>query len=92
MLEWYEAYADYRDRMARIEELVERVARELLGTTTVAFRGHEIDLARSLAPYAVHRVAGCAGASGPADAGGAPCTAGRARGRHRCGPGLAAEQ
>ena len=45
MLEWYEAYADYRDTMARIEELVERVAREVLGTTTVTFRGHEIDLA-----------------------------------------------
>ena len=30
MLEWYEAYADYRDTMARIEELVERVALEVL--------------------------------------------------------------
>jgi lysyl-tRNA synthetase, class II len=45
MLEWYEAYADYRDTMARIEELVEQVAREVLGTTVVQFRGHEIDLA-----------------------------------------------
>ena len=44
MLEWYEAYADYHDTMARIEELVERVAREVLGTTVVTFRGHEIDL------------------------------------------------
>ena len=26
-LEWYEAYADYHDTMARIEQLVERVAR-----------------------------------------------------------------
>jgi lysyl-tRNA synthetase class 2 len=46
MLEWYEAYADYRDTMARIEELVELVAREVMGTTNVAFRGNEIDLAR----------------------------------------------
>ena len=46
MLEWYEAYADYRDTMERIERLVARVARETLGTTTVTFRGHEIDLAR----------------------------------------------
>ncbi len=45
MLEWYEAYADYRDTMERIEQLVERVAREVLGTTAVTFRGHEIDLA-----------------------------------------------
>lgn len=45
MLEWYEAYADYGDTMARIERLVERVAREVRGTTVVSFRGHEIDLA-----------------------------------------------
>jgi lysyl-tRNA synthetase, class II len=44
MVEWYEAYADYRDTMARIEELVETVAHETLGRTTVAFRGHEVDL------------------------------------------------
>ncbi len=44
MLEWYEAYADYRDTMARVEELVEHVAQEVLGTTKVSFRGHEIDL------------------------------------------------
>jgi lysyl-tRNA synthetase class 2 len=44
MLEWYEAYADYRDTMARIEQLVEAVALEVLGTTTVSFRGREIEL------------------------------------------------
>jgi lysyl-tRNA synthetase class 2 len=44
MVEWYEAYADYTDTMARIEELVETVARETIGTTTVTFRGHDIDL------------------------------------------------
>jgi lysyl-tRNA synthetase class 2 len=44
MLEWYEAYADYRDTMERIERLVERVAQEVLGRTTVTFRGHEVDL------------------------------------------------
>jgi lysyl-tRNA synthetase, class II len=46
MVEWYEAYADYGDTMARIEELVETVANEVLGTTKVLFKGHEIDLAR----------------------------------------------
>ncbi len=45
MLEWYEAYADYRDAMARIEKLVETVALEVVGTSKVAFRGAEIDLA-----------------------------------------------
>jgi lysyl-tRNA synthetase class 2 len=44
MLEWYEAYADYRDAMARIETLLERVAREVLGTTEVTFREHTVDL------------------------------------------------
>jgi lysyl-tRNA synthetase, class II len=46
MLEWYEAYADYEDTMARIEELVERVALAVLGTTKASFRGHDVDLKR----------------------------------------------
>jgi len=45
MLEWYEAYADYRDTMARVETLVEAVALEVIGTTKVTFRDAEIDLA-----------------------------------------------
>jgi lysyl-tRNA synthetase class 2 len=45
MLEWYEAYADYRDTMARMEELVAHVAEETIGTTKATFRGHEVDLA-----------------------------------------------
>jgi lysyl-tRNA synthetase, class II len=44
MLEWYEAYADYRDTMARIETLLEAVATEVVGGTAVRFRGHELDL------------------------------------------------
>jgi lysyl-tRNA synthetase, class II len=44
MLEWYEAYADYRDTMARIEECVRTATQETLGTTQVSFRGHELDL------------------------------------------------
>jgi lysyl-tRNA synthetase, class II len=51
MLEWYEAYADYRDTMTRIETLVGRVALDVLGTTSVTFKDHEIDLS---APW--HRV------------------------------------
>jgi lysyl-tRNA synthetase, class II len=45
MLEWYEAFADYRDTMERIEQLVSRTAQDVLGTTVVTFRGHEIDFA-----------------------------------------------
>jgi lysyl-tRNA synthetase, class II len=45
MLEWYEAYADYEDTMARIEDLVATVAREATGGTQVEFRGHTVDFA-----------------------------------------------
>jgi lysyl-tRNA synthetase, class II len=45
MVEWYEAYADYRDTMERIEQLVTVVAQEVTGATNVTFRGHEVDLA-----------------------------------------------
>jgi lysyl-tRNA synthetase, class II len=45
-LEWYEAYADYRDVMDRAETLVERTALAVIGTTEVTFRGHEVDLAK----------------------------------------------
>ena len=55
MLEWYEAYADYRDTMERMERLLESVALEVTGTKTT-FRGHEVDL-RALAPPSLHRLA-----------------------------------
>ena len=44
MVEWYEAYTDYRDQMERIERLIEAVARETTGATTLTYRGHEVDL------------------------------------------------
>jgi lysyl-tRNA synthetase, class II len=44
MLEWYEAYADYEDAMARIEDLVATISAEAIGTTKASFRGHEVDL------------------------------------------------
>ena len=43
-LEWYEAYADYQDTMARTEALV-LAAAKAVGSTRVTFRGHEVDLA-----------------------------------------------
>jgi lysyl-tRNA synthetase, class II len=42
-VEWYEAYADYRDTMERTEALVAAAA-DAVGSRTVTFRGHEIDL------------------------------------------------
>jgi lysyl-tRNA synthetase, class II len=44
-LEWYEAYADYRDTMERTETLVARAADAAIGGTKVTFRGHDVDLA-----------------------------------------------
>jgi lysyl-tRNA synthetase class 2 len=43
-VEWYEAYADYRDTMKRTEALVAAAA-EATGSTKVSFRGKEVDLA-----------------------------------------------
>ncbi|HET6657095.1 MAG TPA: lysine--tRNA ligase [Gaiellaceae bacterium] len=45
MLEWYEAYADYEDAMALVEELLRVVIEEATGSTKVSFRGNEIDFA-----------------------------------------------
>jgi lysyl-tRNA synthetase, class II len=45
-LEWYEAYADYRDTAARLKELVRRAAEATLGGTRTTFRGHDVDLAQ----------------------------------------------
>jgi lysyl-tRNA synthetase class 2 len=45
MLEFYEAFADYTIIMDRVEALLVAVAEEALGTTTITYQGHEIDLA-----------------------------------------------
>jgi len=45
-VEWYEAYADYRDTMDRCETLVESAAQATIGGTNATFRGHDVDLAR----------------------------------------------
>src|SRR5436190_10371829 len=44
MVEWYEAYTDYRDQMERVERLIETVALDTTGGTRVAYRGHDVDL------------------------------------------------
>jgi lysyl-tRNA synthetase class 2 len=45
MLESYEAYADYNDVMAMLEEMVAAIAREALGGTKVMFGEEEVELA-----------------------------------------------
>ncbi|MFN2134320.1 MAG: lysine--tRNA ligase, partial [Candidatus Promineifilaceae bacterium] len=43
-LEFYAAYWDYRDVMEFTEQMVAYAAQETLGTTTITYEGHEIDL------------------------------------------------
>ncbi|MDP6101734.1 MAG: lysine--tRNA ligase [Dehalococcoidia bacterium] len=45
LLESYEAYADYNDVMALVEQMVSAVAHEVLGTTKVQFGENVIDFA-----------------------------------------------
>ncbi len=44
MLEVYQAYADYKDIMKLVEDLVSGCAMEVLGTTKLEAEGHSIDL------------------------------------------------
>src|SRR5205814_9107966 len=45
LLESYEAYADYNDVMSMVEQMVAKVAMDVLGTTKVTYDGKEIELA-----------------------------------------------
>jgi len=45
MLESYEAYADYNDVMAMLEEMVATISQEVLGSTEIKFGGNTINLA-----------------------------------------------
>jgi lysyl-tRNA synthetase class 2 len=47
MLEFYVAYADYQDLITLTEDLLQRLAREVLGTTTLDYQGQPIELAGS---------------------------------------------
>lgn len=46
MLEAYQAYADYNDMMDLMESMYDFVARKVLGTTKVTFKGKEVDVAK----------------------------------------------
>ena len=51
MLEFYQAYADYRDLMALVETMMVHVTRELIGETTVHHRGADLRLEPPFAVY-----------------------------------------
>ena len=46
MLEFYQAYADYEDIMALVEELVEHLVIQLTGSTILEIEGRAIDVAK----------------------------------------------
>ncbi|MFZ1946857.1 MAG: lysine--tRNA ligase [bacterium] len=45
-LELYQAYADYNDMMALFEEMMEKAAMDVVGTTDITYQGRKISLAR----------------------------------------------
>ncbi len=46
MLEFYQAYSDYRDLMALTEELFSSLAQKICGSTEVTFGEHKLDFSR----------------------------------------------
>ncbi|MCL5264426.1 MAG: lysine--tRNA ligase [Chloroflexi bacterium] len=44
VMESYEAYADYNDVMAMVEQMIPYIAREVLGTEEITFQGNTINL------------------------------------------------
>jgi lysyl-tRNA synthetase class 2 len=49
MLEFYQAYADYRDLMNLTEELLRGLAQDILGTTTINYQGEPYDFGKPFA-------------------------------------------
>ncbi|MBO8165505.1 MAG: lysine--tRNA ligase [Brevibacillus sp.] len=45
MIELYEAYADFEDIMKLTENMIAHIAQEVLGTTTITYQGHQVELA-----------------------------------------------
>lgn len=53
MLEFYQAYADYRDLIDLTETLLRELAQEVLGTTKVAYQGDEYDFGKPFNRFTV---------------------------------------
>jgi lysyl-tRNA synthetase class 2 len=54
MLEFYEAYADYRDLMNLTEEMLRGLALEVLGTTQIVYQGETCDFGKPFTRLTVH--------------------------------------
>ena len=55
MLEFYVAYADYQDLIVLTEELCAGLANDILGTTTIDYQGHQINLAAPWKRWSYHQ-------------------------------------
>ncbi len=55
MLEFYVAYADYHDLIVLTEELCARLAKDILGTTTIEYQGSQINLAPPWRRWSYHQ-------------------------------------
>lgn len=53
MLEYYWAYADYRDAMDLTEDMMRTIAQDVLGSTTVSYQGRDYDLSKPFARMTV---------------------------------------
>ncbi|HWK54528.1 MAG TPA: lysine--tRNA ligase [Hyphomicrobiales bacterium] len=53
MLEFYQAYADYRELMDMTEALLRNIAEEVLGTTVLQYQGQPLDFGRPFARLTV---------------------------------------
>lgn len=55
-IEIYEAYSDYFRNMQLVEQLVSRVAQQVVGSTVVTFQGNEIDLTPPWRRVTMHEI------------------------------------
>ncbi|HBO38448.1 MAG TPA: lysine--tRNA ligase [Pasteurellaceae bacterium] len=54
MIEYYQAYADYHDLMDNTEELLRKLALDILGTTTVPYGEYEFDFGKPFERITMH--------------------------------------
>src|SRR5690606_30126635 len=53
MLEFYQAYADYRDAMDLTERMFRQVSQEVMGSTRISYQGQDIDFGQPFARVSV---------------------------------------